>query len=47
MIELEQLKEPTIETKEQKQGKLSYEQEKILKKRNGKDSAALKNLKTK
>lgn len=47
MIELEQLKKPTIETKEQKQGKLSYEQEKILKKRNGKDSAALKNLKTK
>lgn len=33
MIELEQLKEPTIETKEQKQGKLSYEQEKILKKK--------------
>ncbi|XCS10963.1 ABC-F family ATP-binding cassette domain-containing protein [Aeribacillus pallidus] len=33
MIELEQLKKPTIETKEQKQGKLSYEQEKILKKK--------------
>jgi len=33
MIELEQLKEPTIKTKEQKQGKLSYEQEKILKKK--------------
>lgn len=36
MIELEQLKEPTIETKEQKQGKISYEQEKILKKRTAK-----------